>query len=198
MKFVDAAKNTMLGALTIDRLSAHTGVPDNTGSLEVSGGSYARLTVVFAAASTGSRAMSTSNPAFNIPAATTVAFIGFWSNTGPTFHGYAPVNGSTILGVATVLNAGDVFTNYAHGLVNGDQILFKSILGAAIPTGISAGVLYFVVGVTTNTFQVAATSGGAAIAISSDDEVEWTRVLPEAFVSAGTFTVSSATVDLNG
>jgi surface protein len=54
----------------------------------------------------------------------------------------------------------DTFTLTNHGLTDGKRVSF-STLGTT--TGISAWTIYFVVGATANTFQVALTAGGAAI-----------------------------------
>jgi len=58
-------------------ISAHTASPGLTGANEVSGGSpaYARLQGTFAAASAGQRALS-SSVTLDIPASTTVAWLG--------------------------------------------------------------------------------------------------------------------------
>jgi hypothetical protein len=58
----------------------------------------------------------------------------------------------------------EVFTATAHGLTNGQRVI---ISGASLPTGITAGT-YFVRDVTTNTFRLSATKGGAAVALSAD------------------------------
>lgn len=54
-----------------------------------------------------------------------------------------------------------VVTLSSHGMSNGDRIIFSTT--GALPTGITAGTVYYVLNAATNTFQVAATSGGAAI-----------------------------------
>lgn len=59
----------------------------------------------------------------------------------------------------------DLVTAAAHGLITGDKIL---ITGATPPAGVSAGSYYFVRDVLANTFKVAATSGGAAIDLTTD------------------------------
>lgn len=49
----------------------------------------------------------------------------------------------------------------AHGLSNGDTVVFTTT--GALPTGLTASTVYYVVNKNTNDFQVAATSGGTAI-----------------------------------
>ena len=57
-----------------------------------------------------------------------------------------------------------VVTSTSHGLVNGKRVIFQTT--GALPTGITANTVYFVVNAAANTFQISATSGGAAIATS--------------------------------
>ena len=52
----------------------------------------------------------------------------------------------------------------SHGLVAGDNVYLTTT--GALPTGLSQNTIYYVVSPTTNTFQLAATQGGAAIATS--------------------------------
>lgn len=54
-----------------------------------------------------------------------------------------------------------VVTWNAHPLVNGDKVSFETT--GALPTGLAVGVNYFVINKAANTFNVAATLGGAAI-----------------------------------
>ena len=109
MPYTDAAKNIMLNALArgiapdtdgINKVSLHTASPGSTGTNEVTGGSYARQTITWNAASAG--AIDDSNaPVFDVPAGTTVAFVGFWYDSAggnEAFAGYVDV-------------ADEVFTN---------------------------------------------------------------------------------------
>jgi hypothetical protein len=54
-----------------------------------------------------------------------------------------------------------VVTWTAHGLSNGEAVKFSAT--GALPTGIVAGQIYYIINVTTNTFQLSNTSGGSAI-----------------------------------
>jgi len=54
-----------------------------------------------------------------------------------------------------------VFTLNSHGLFVGDTVYFTTT--GALPTGLAQNTLYYVSSVTTNTFQVTATSGGTSI-----------------------------------
>lgn len=67
---------------------------------------------------------------------------------------------------ATISNASPgVVTANGHGLANNDRIAFTTSGG--LPTGLTAGVLYYVVNKAANTFQVSASLAGTAINTSS-------------------------------
>jgi len=68
-----------------------------------------------------------------------------------------------LLGTFTVTIASPgVFTLGSHGLVIGDRVFLTTT--GALPTGLAANTIYYVVSVpTANTFTVSATEGGAAI-----------------------------------
>lgn len=110
---VDNGKNAALDALAGLAVfaSAHTATPDASGSNEVAGGSpaYARKAVTWAAASGGSVAIS-NTPTIDIPAGTTVAFIGLWSAVSSgTFYGYWDVTDEAFAGQGTYrLDSGSV------------------------------------------------------------------------------------------
>ncbi|MCX5197221.1 DUF5309 domain-containing protein [Streptomyces sp. NBC_00249] len=60
--------------------------------------------------------------------------------------------------------ATDTVTSTAHGLVDGDKIVFTNTSTA---TGITAGRIYFVDQIDANTFKVSTSSGGAAITLGT-------------------------------
>lgn len=62
--------------------------------------------------------------------------------------------------------ATDLINDAGHTFINGDQIVFSSLSGGA---GLTNGTIYFVVSATPGvSYQVAATSGGAAINFTTD------------------------------
>lgn len=104
------------------------------------------------------------------------AVFGFAMNVVPS--GYLQCNGAAIsrstfsaLFAALVLSSTvtitiaspGVVTWTAHGFSANDPVKFKTT--GALPTGITAGTTYFVVGssITTNTFRISTTAGGVAI-----------------------------------
>jgi hypothetical protein len=67
----------------------------------------------------------------------------------------------------------------------------------ALPTGISEGTVYYIVGAATDTFQLSLTSGGAAIDITAVGSGYAQRIVEEAFGAQGTHTVSTATMSID-
>ena len=98
MPFTDAGKNQMLDSLGTITASLHIADPGASGTSEVSGGSYARQTVTFSAAS-GGNLDSSNAPQFDVPGGTTVTHAGFWDST--TFIGYAAVTNESFGGDGT-------------------------------------------------------------------------------------------------
>lgn len=65
----------------------------------------------------------------------------------------------------TFQDSGDTVTLVAHGLSNGDEVSFAAITST---TGIIINKIYYVVNAAADTFQVAATLGGAALSLTTD------------------------------
>jgi len=63
--------------------------------------------------------------------------------------------------------AENIITLAAHGLVNGDKIVFKAGSGA-LPAGLNDYTVYHVVNKADDYFQVALTNGGSAVALADD------------------------------
>lgn len=67
--------------------SLHTAEPDANGSSEVTGGTYTRETISWAAAS-GGTAVSNAEIVFDVPTGVTITHLGYWSaSTSGTFYG---------------------------------------------------------------------------------------------------------------
>jgi hypothetical protein len=105
MPYSILGKNAMLnalGALAV-YVSLHTADPGENGSNEVTGGSpaYARKAITWNAAGNGT--MDDSNvPVFDVPAGTTVSYVGFWSAvTTGIFYGSADVTNEVFAGQGT-------------------------------------------------------------------------------------------------
>jgi len=87
------------------------------------------------------------------------------------------------IATANVNTTTNVITSTAHGLVNGAELNYNNQGGTSI-TGLTSGNDYFVVNKTTDTFQLALTSGGAAIDISGTGNNSQT------FISTGRFNLT--------
>jgi hypothetical protein len=70
------------------------------------------------------------------------------------------------------------------------RVALTAVLAESLPTGLNATTIYYIVGVTTNTFQLSLTSGGAAVDITAQGELFWQRVTPELFSAAGNLVTS--------
>lgn len=75
-----------------------------------------------------------------------------------------------------------VVTSASHNLNNGD-VVFLSTTGA-LPTGLTAGVGYYVVNKATNTYQLSLTSGGAAINTTGSQSGVHTATLASTIMTA--------------
>jgi hypothetical protein len=206
VRFSNTAKNLMLDALDEGIAtgakfgSLHTAY-SSTGTNEVTGGSpaYARKGATWAAAASGAKATSASM-VFDVPAGTTVRWVGFWDAvTVGNFLGMTPNGGGTPQDF--VANAADVTSNtldcVAHGYSNGDQVVVWAVPGDPLPTGLAEGTVYFVVGATTDTVQLSTTSGGSAIDITAIGAGLLQKIVPEVFGAQGTHTVTTATMTLD-
>ena len=173
------------------------GVSTNAAATEATGGSpaYARIAVTWGAAATGTKS-NTGALTFDVPAGT-YGFFTFWNaSTGNTsnFRGYAVFGGaSPKKGFGTVDSAdvtANTITSSGHGLINTDRVIFYNVVSETIPAGITEGGAYFVVGSATDTFQIALTSGGAAVDLTGQGEVYWEKVVPEVFAGQGQITAA--------
>lgn len=201
----DNGKNACLsGGLgnAVTHVSMHTAEPDSTGSNEVAGGSYARQAVTWTSASSGVRD-NNADLTHPIPAGTTVTHYGLWSAlSSGTYYGSIPRVGAgeSISGFGTVDAAGvtgDLIQSAAHGLSNDQRVIVYNVFGESLPTGLTEGTIYWVVGVTTNTFQVSTTQGGSAVNITAQGELVFQRVVPETFSSAGNHVTQTGALDLS-
>ena len=69
--------------------------------------------------------------------------------------------------VVTFTNGTNVVNETAHTLTNGQNLTFHDGVGT-LPAELRGDIIYYVVGVTINTFQLSYTSGGAAVAFTDN------------------------------
>ena len=197
--FTDAAKNAMLDAEGSTHLSLHSDW-SATGANEISGGSpaYARKAATFDAASGGSKALS-APLTFDVPGgATVVAWVGrYTALTGGTFLGMTPLNG--IERPISVDLTANTIKQAAHGYANDSRVVF---VGGTPPGGLTVGTTYYVINAATDTYQVAATQGGAAIDLTAEPSAgcRAAQLVPETYNSQGTLqvAVSPALLSIDG
>jgi hypothetical protein len=106
---------------------------------------------------------------------------------------YSPINTP----VACVFDATggaaeNIVTAVAHGLADGDKVVFKAGAGA-LPAGLNDYTTYYVVGKTDDYFQVALTSGGSAVALTDDGGACFFYPVNAAGVAQGACAQSSGT-----
>jgi len=192
--------NSSFGSYTpvIAYASLHTAY-SSSGSNELNGGSpaYARQAVTWSAASSGSKASASVAGAFNVPASTTIAYVGLWSaSSSGNFGGMGPNGGATQYG-ATCTNASPgVWTAPGSSYSNGQTVVLFDGAGSTIPAAFTVGTVYYVVSASGITFSLATTSGGTAINTSGTGAGIVQAVTLESFGAQGTFTLSSETLTL--
>lgn len=198
------ARNRMLDALDegattgIGTLSVHTAY-SATGTNEATGGSpaYARKAVTWAPAASGAKAQ-TGTVTFDL-AAGTYGWIGFWSTEAtPVFMGMVPNGGAAanplkpfVMDDATA----DTFRSVGHGYANGDSVVLWPGSNNTLPTGVAEGTVYFVVTTATDSFQLSATSGGAAINVTAKGQGHAQKIVQEVFAAQGQLQVSNLSLD---
>ena len=186
-------------AALITHISVHNGVPDTAGSNEVAGTTRAAV----AWTTLNGVIDNTGQVAHAMAAGDAVSFYGlFGAASGGTFYGYVPRCGvgQSRSGFGSVDAAGVTANNIqsaAHGLTDTDTVIVSNVLGEALPTGLTEGTIYFVVGATTDTFQLSLTLAGAAINITAQGELYFARFVTETFASPGNLVAAAGAIDVN-
>jgi len=187
-------------AAGVTHISVHTAPPDAAGSLEVAGGTYARQPITWAIAA--GIMDNTAQLVHPIPAGQGAAFYGLWGALAAgTFYGSVPRTGTgqSRSGFGTVDSAGVVsntIESAAHGLTNDMTIVVANVLTESLPAGLTEGTTYFVVGATTDTFQVSLTLAGAAVDITGLGELFFARFVTETFISDGNLVTAAGALDV--
>jgi hypothetical protein len=99
-------------------------------------------------------------------------------------------NSTFALAAVTAASATDTITFTAHGLSNGDQVVFSNV---DVATNIRVDRTYYVVSSAANTFKVSATSGGAALTLGTAAPVY--IPVSGALTQTASHTITGATVD---
>ncbi len=182
-------KNFALDGIIIDQISLHTDFPGTTGANEVTGGSpaYARLNALFNVSSGGARLLA-APLVFDLPACT-VKYLGVWGEGSFLFG--VPNGGATPKNFSVVPST-DLIYSTAHGLSDTQKIMFFGVP----PGGLTEGTTYFVRDALTDTFAVAATSGGVAIDLTSGASAGcWViAITEEVYAGQDTHTISAGSL----
>lgn len=194
-KILDALFNNTSLAIATPYVSLHTADPGETGANEVTGGSYARQSGSFGAASSGQVQNDADIDFASMPATTVVAF-GVWD---------ASTSGNCLWTgwLSTVVRAfvaddlaGDTIRSPGHGFSNDDRVVFEAEDVGSLPTGLSAGTLYWVVNAATDTFKVSTTQGGGAVDITAVGSGKVRKVVPKTLDAGDTFRFAAGALSL--
>lgn len=195
---LDAVLNNTSLAVTTPYISLHDDDPGETGANEVTGGSYARQSGSFGAAASGVCSSDANITFTGMPAGDVVA-VGIWDASGAgnnLWNGWLGGNAPKLFNTLELVN-GDI-TCENHGFAADDRVVFSAEDAGALPTGISAGTIYWVItaGLATDTFRVATTSEGSAIVPTADGSGKVTEVVVKTLNSGDTFQINSGDLDV--
>lgn len=179
--FANVADNAASSPLTNIYMALHTADPGAGGGQNTSEATYAGYARQAVARTTGGFTITTqqiqlaANVPFPAAGPTATDVLRFWSTgslvsgAGIVFHS-GPIGSN--LGVGTAVAATDTITLPGlTGVAVGDQVAFYAPLGGTIPTGITAGTIYFVKTVSGNDITISTTSGGSTLDITAAGEV---------------------------
>lgn len=190
----DNAATSPLTNLFVALHSAWPGAAGNQSTNEISYTGYGRATV---ARTSGGWTVSTNTvqPVANIDfgACTAGSATAMFASVGVAVSGATKMIGlATIGGAPQIASAAatDTITAFAHGLAADDRVVFYPGYNVTIPTGITEGTVYFVraTGLTTDTFTVATTSGGAAVDVTGAAGAVFQKVTPITITSSPSVT----------
>lgn len=96
----------------------------------------------------------------------------------------------------TGLASTDVITAPGHTFANDYRVVFLAQTGTSLPTGITQGTLYYVIGAATDTFQISTSSGGSAVNITANGGGRVVRVIPQTIGSGSLLSFPVGTLTL--
>lgn len=172
----------------------HLGLLTALTGTEAAGGSYARQAVTWSSAASGQKKPN-AQVQWTPPASTTIIA---WSGHDALTTGnqiYYGQLGSTLRGFGSATASTDVIASFAHGLTTDDRVFVWTAFGeSSLPTGLSASTLYFVLasGLTTDAFKLSTSSGGSAVDITANGELQWAKTVPVTTSGTGTDTLTVA------
>lgn len=178
---------------------------DGTGGTEVTGGSYARVSITnnttnFPNASGGNPSTKSNGTAITFPTATadwgTVVAMGFYdASSAGNLIAWSPLTGTSY--AYTALASSNVFTAPASAFSNTNTVRLLFDLGGTTPTGVSIGTTYYIVSASGNTFKLSATSGGAEIDITTDGSGRVALLTAKTILNGDTASFATSAVTIN-
>lgn len=167
-----------------------------TGGSEVSGGSYARVAVTWSSASGGTLNLASTPYTFNVPSSTTIAYVGYWdASSSGNFSGMTPLGGASAYAWSGPSSTNILLAPGSSYSANQTVVVFANG-GATLPSGLTAGTVYYVISPSSDTFQLSATSGGSAISLTSDGAGIISAITTQTFATSGTYALNSASWSL--
>jgi hypothetical protein len=199
----DNAASSPLGNLYV---SLHTADPGRGGSQTTSEANYtgyARVALVRTSSGwtvTGNSVSPVAAISFGACTAGTNSITHFAIGTASSGTGkilYVGTVGGAALGPFSALANGNITLPALSGLAVDDRIVFDTVPSAVLPTGLTAGTVYWVKTVSTDVITIATTQGGTALTFSNAGDGVAAKIVPIA-VSAGVtpqITTASTIVD---
>lgn len=108
-------------------------------------------------------------------------------------RGSIPNPGRNVLSVDSAANS---FALGDHAFETGDLVSFRAELGGTLPAPLVAGVSYYAVALTEDTFQVAATSGGSAVDLTTagSEVMVYSRLPVDSAIAKGARVIDQALI----
>lgn len=188
---LDAVFNNTSLAVAQAYAQLHTGEPGEAGTSNVATETD-REPASFGAAASGAVTSDADITWTSVAASETITHVSLWDSDTPG-GGNCLWTGPLGPGTKNPVVAGvdDIFLSYGHGFTDDMRIQLLAIEGATLPTGVDGTTLYFVITDEIDSFQLSATSGGAAVNITAGGEAIAQRVVPAAVLIGQNFTIPS-------
>lgn len=114
----------------------------------------------------------------------TLYFVGLGFAVSGSGHLYGAGHIGSSLGPFSGDSTSDEIRILNHGLSADDRVVFYTTPNGTLPTGITEGTVYYVIGSPgTDTFQISLTSGGGAVNMTADGAGRAGKVTPIEIVS---------------
>lgn len=154
---------------------------DGTGGVETTYGGYARQgqtnnTTNFPSANPKTNAVAITFPVATTPSPSKIKAMGWWDAVSAgNLDSWAWLC-DQIIPAAVGLNTGDIVHAPGHAWANNTRVIVWAPAGSTLPGGLAAGTEYYVINaVAGQNLQLSLTSGGSAVAISSDGAMSIAR-----------------------